>query len=115
MSNNFEFERNNYSNKTNYDASYKNEKKDTITVNGLKINATYHSSSNPYVSGTITNNSNKTVEYIKVKVALKDSNGKVVNTVWTYAVGAEGLAPNESSEWKVYCTEATSISISLFE
>jgi len=112
----FEFERNKYPNKTNYDVSGNigDGGSDSITVGGVAIKGTYHGASNPYVSGTATNNSSKTVEFIKIKVALKDSSGKVTNTVWTYAVGAEGLAPGETTQWTVYCTEAKDIEISVF-
>lgn len=112
----FELERNKYTNKTNYDVSGNIGKgSDSITVGGVTIKGTYHGASNPYVSGTAINNSSKTVEFIKIKVALKDSSGKVTNTVWTYAVGAEGLAPGETTQWTVYCTEAEDIEITTFD
>lgn len=112
----FELERNKYTNKTNYNVSGNIGKgSDSITVGGVTIKGTYHGTSNPYVSGTATNNSSKTVEFIKIKVALKDSSGKVTNTVWTYAVGAEGLAPGETTQWTVYCTEAEDIEITTFD
>lgn len=111
----FELERSKYWNKTNNDVSGNiGAGSDSITVGGVTIKGTYHGTSNPYVSGTATNNSSKTVEFIKIKVALKDSSGKVTNTVWTYAVGAEGLAPGETTQWTVYCTEAKDIEISVF-
>lgn len=115
ISNTFELERNNYNNKTNYEAvDNRQDGSDTITVDGVKISGKYHSASSPYISGTATNNSSKTVSFIKIKIALKDSSGKVTDTVWTYAVGAEGLAPNESTQWKVYCSEAKDIKITVF-
>lgn len=115
MSNTFELERNNYNNATNYEAvDNRQDGSDTITVDGVKISGKYHSASSPYISGTATNNSSKTVSFIKIKIALKDSSGKVTDTVWTYAVGAEGLAPNESTQWKVYCSEAKDIKITVF-
>ena len=115
MSNTFELERNNYNNATNYEAvDNRQDGSDSITVDGVKISGKYHSASSPYISGTATNNSSKTVSFIKIKIALKDSSGKVTDTVWTYAVGAEGLAPNESTQWKVYCSEAKDIEITVF-
>lgn len=111
----FEFERNKYTNKTNYNVSGNiGAGSDSITVSGVTIKGTYHGASSPYVSGTATNNSSKTVEFIKIKIALKDSSGKVTNTVWTYAVGAEGLAPGETTQWTVYCTKAEDIEITIF-
>ena len=111
----FELERNKYTNKTNYNVSGNiGAGSDSITVSGVTIKGTYHDASSPYVSGTATNNSSKTVEFIKIKIALKDSSGKVTNTVWTYAVGAEGLAPGETTQWTVYCTKAEDIEITIF-
>lgn len=115
MSNTFELERNNYNNATNYEAvDNRQDGSDTITIDGVKISGKYHSASSPYISGTATNNSSKTVSFIKIKIVLKDSSGTVTDTVWTYAVGAEGLAPNESTQWEVYCSEAKDIEITVF-
>lgn len=116
MSNTFSFERIKYSNKTNYDATAnRTDGSDSITVNGVTIKGKYHGASSPYISGTTTNNSSQSVEFIKIKISLKDSSGKVTDTTWTYAVGAEGLAPGESTQWKVYCTEAEDIEISIMD
>ncbi|WP_286904504.1 FxLYD domain-containing protein [Clostridium sp. UBA1652] len=51
------------------------------------------------ITGTVTNVSSKKVEFIKVKGLFKDKNGSVIDTDWTYAVGEEGLAPNESKKF----------------
>ena len=115
MSNTFELERNKYSNATNYEAvENRQDGSDAITFDGVKISGKYHSANDPYISGTATNNSSKAVSFIKIKIALKDSSGTVTDTVWTYAVGAEGLAPGESTQWKVFCSEAKDIEISVF-
>ena len=87
----------------------------SITQNGLTIKALYHGGKYPYVSGSITNHSDSTVKFIRVKVALLDSSGNVKDTTWTYAVGAEGLAPEETSQWEVFCTEASSIEVSIMD
>lgn len=111
----FEFERNKYTNKKNYNISGNiNKGSDSITVGGVTIKGAYHGVSNPYISGTATNNSTKTVKFIKIKVALKNSFGKVIDTVWTYAVGAEGLTPGETTRWTVYCSKAEDIEITVF-
>lgn len=88
---------------------------DTITHNGLTIKAKYHAGTNPYVDGTATNNSETYIEFVRIKVHLYDSNGKVIDTEWTYAVGAEGLAPGETTRWIVYCSDADGIGISIIE
>lgn len=118
IDNSFKFERIKYTNKTNYSATANRaDGSDKITTNGVTISGKYHNLSNPYISGTATNNSSQTVKFIKIKIALKDSSGKVVDTVWTYAVGAEGLLPGESTQWKVYCDNTKNIkdiTISIF-
>lgn len=53
-------------------------------------------------SGTIYNQSNSTIKFVKLKISFKDSNDKVIDTDWTYAVGSEGLAPNESKKWNIH-------------
>ena len=112
ISNEIEFERNNTYNKTNYDVINR-KGTDTITVDGIRISGEYHSGDYPYVSGTAKNNSTKTVKFIKIKIALKDVSGNVIDTTWTYAVGSEGLAPGETTQWKVYCSEADDIEITV--
>ena len=112
INNEIEFERNNTYNKTDYDVINR-KGTDTITVDGIRISGEYHSGDYPYVSGTAKNNSTKTVKFIKIKIALKDVSGNVIDTTWTYAVGSEGLAPGETTQWKVYCSEADDIEISL--
>lgn len=89
-------------------------KSDSISKDGLTVEGTYHDVHNPYVDGTITNNSDETVRFVEVKVALYND-GKVTDTDWTYAVGAEGLEPGESSQWKLYCSDAEAIKISFME
>lgn len=105
------FERTITTEKSNYDIPTTSS---SITSNNLYISGQYHAGANPYVDGVITNNSDSLVKYIKIKIALYDNN-KVVDTVWTYAVGAEGITPGESSQWKVYCSDAEAIKISIIE
>lgn len=89
--------------------------RDTISQNGLSISGTYHAGSNPYVEGTATNNSETAVEFVRVKISLYDKNDKVIDTAWTYAVGAEGLEPGETTKWMVYCSDAEAITISIMD
>ncbi|MCD8189354.1 MAG: FxLYD domain-containing protein [Clostridiales bacterium] len=56
-------------------------------------------------SGSIKNTGNKTYKYVKVKGAFEDSDGNVIDTESTYAVGSEGLAPDESTTFKLYVTK----------
>lgn len=77
----------------------------------LKIsNVEVYSSSNyTYAEGTITNNSNTTVSFVKIKGSFETSYGTVVDTDWTYAVGSEGLAPGETCKWKMSVEKDSSI------
>lgn len=77
---------------SNYVASYE-----------LKISNVKLSSGNlyTYAEGTLTNNGDSTVTFVKIKGSFKNSLGQVVDTDWTYAVGGEGLAPGESTKWKL--------------
>lgn len=61
-------------------------------------------------SGTIYNQGNKTIKYVKLKISFRDSSNSVIDTDWTYAVGSEGLAPNESKKWNVYVDKDYNIS-----
>ena len=69
----------------------------------LKISNVTLSSNSSYTiaEGTITNNSDQTVSFVKIKGSFENSSGTVVDTDWTYAVGLEGLAPGESCTWRM--------------
>lgn len=69
----------------------------------LKISNVTLSSNSSYTiaEGTITNNSDQTVSFVKIKGSFENSSGTVVDTDWTYAVGSEGLAPGESCTWRM--------------
>lgn len=45
------------------------------------------------IEGKIRNNGSGEVSFIKIGVELLDSEGKVLDTDWTYAVSSEGLKP----------------------
>lgn len=62
-----------------------------------------------YAEGSLTNNSDSTVKFIKLKGAFKNSSGTVIDTDWTYAVGGEGLGPGESCKWKMHVTKDVNI------
>lgn len=61
----------------------------------------YSAYSFTYAEGTLTNNSDSTVTFVKLKGAFKNRYGSVIDTDWTYAVGSEGLGPGESCKWKM--------------
>lgn len=51
------------------------------------------------VTGSIWNGGDDRVEFVKVAIEWQDGSRSVIDTDWTYAVGAEGLAPRQSSEF----------------
>lgn len=63
-----------------------------------------------FVEGTLTNNSDRTVSFVRIKGAFETAAGTVVDTDWTYAVGSEGLAPGESTKWRLSVDKDRSIS-----
>lgn len=60
-------------------------------------------------TGRLTNNGAYTYRFVTVKGSFKNSNGKVLDTDWTYAVGAEGLAPGESTTFTLSVKRNTNI------
>lgn len=77
----------------------------------LKISNVKLSSNSSYTiaEGTITNNSDQTVSYVKIKGSFKNNSGTVLDTDWTYAVGSEGLAPGESCTWRMSIKKNSSV------
>lgn len=83
-----------------YDPVYSYE----LGISGVTI-----SSNTAYTiaEGIITNNGDRTVSFVQIKGAFKTRSGTVVDTDWTYAVGAEGLAPGESCKWRMSISKNT--------
>lgn len=76
------------------DYNYIPEKaEDVIDFSDINISS---NSSYTICTATVTNNGMRTYMFVEVKGKFKDSSGTVIDTDWTYAVGSEGLAPNES-------------------
>lgn len=93
---------------SNYESGYS-----VLKFSNLSVTS---NSSYTICTGKVKNTGNKTYKYIEVKGAFKDKNGNVLDTDWTYAVGSEGLAPEESSEFRLsvtkdYNIESCSVSI----
>lgn len=99
-----------YSHYLRYDDDAKT-KTESVHSWQLAISNVSLSSNSSYtiVEGKITNNSNSTVRFVKVKGAFQNSAGRVVDTDWTYAVGSEGLAPGESCKWRMSVSKDYSI------
>ena len=60
-----------------------------------------HNSSYTVCTGTLTNNGRRRYSFVEVKGKFQNSSGKVLDTDWTYAVGSEGLAPGESTTFRI--------------
>jgi hypothetical protein len=69
----------------------------------------FSNSSYTICTGSVKNTGKKTYNYIQVKGAFKDSSGNVVDTDWTYAAGSEGLAPGESTTFRLSVSKNRSI------
>lgn len=54
------------------------------------------------ISGSITNNLNYKVCFVKLKVSLLDSSGNCIDTESTYGCGDEGFEPGESTKFDCY-------------
>ena len=67
-----------------------------ITIDSVTYNSSYN-----ICTGSVKNTGKQTYKFVTVKGSFKDSNGNVVDTDWTYAVGAEGLSPGESSSFRL--------------
>ena len=59
--------------------------------------------------GTVSNVSNRTYKFIKVKGMFKDTENNVIDTATTYACGDEGLAPGESTTFRLSVNRNDSI------
>lgn len=69
-------------------------------------------------TGSVKNNGTNTYKYIEVKGSFRDSSGNVIDTDWTYAAGSEGLAPGESTTFRLSVTKnskITSCSVGLLD
>ena len=69
-----------------------------LNVWGIKMSS---SGTRDIAEGSLTNNSNETVKFVKIKGAFMNHRGKVIDTASTYAVGSEGLAPGETTTWRM--------------
>ena len=112
------FEKGSYMSKDLYDDStYSNYENAMFVLEFQNIHVTSNSSFT-ICSGSLKNTGTKTYKFVEVKGAFKDSSGNVIDTGSTYAVGSEGLAPNESTTFDIYVdknSRITSCTVSLFD
>ena len=78
---------------------------------GLVISDVKVSKGSIYTSceGKVTNKGNSSYKFIKVTGDFVDRRGNVIDTDWSYACGAEGLAPGESTSFYISVKNNSSI------
>jgi hypothetical protein len=54
-----------------------------------------------YCTGTVSNISNSSHSYVKVRITYYDGNGSVLTTDWTYVVGSEGIRAGENQQFEI--------------
>lgn len=69
-----------------------------LVVSNNKIE---HNTSYTVFTATITNNGAATYKFVTVKGSFTSKNGAVLDTDSTYAIGSEGLAPGESTTFRM--------------
>lgn len=102
-----------YSNGNNYSSSVKS--KYDLQITGVSVST---NSAATYCIGTIENTGDSTFKFVKVKGSFKDYNGNVIETGDSYAVGSEGLAPGESTSFRISCSRNSSVkscSVSIYD
>ena len=85
----------------------------------IEISKMYHKGDYVYVEASVTNNSDKSVKFVKLKLTYKDKDGNVVDTDSTYACGSEGLSPGETTKFdtmkKDEGDEFKKVSVSIYD
>jgi len=91
----------------NDDDSYKKPSNAPVYDWDLRITVTnvYTKYNYTYAEGTLRNDGDSTVKFVTLKGAFKTYSGDTIDTDTTYAVGSEGLAPGESTKWKMSVTK----------
>lgn len=86
-----------------YCSDHQREYDAAISTSNLEITNKQisHNSSYTVFTASMTNNGAATYEFVTVKGSFVDKDGKVCDTDSTYAVGSEGLAPGESTTFRM--------------
>ena len=95
----YEYKKGGYMSNSDYSSSYTSESGYSV----LKISDLTWDNNSSYniCTGKVKNTGKKTYYFVTVKGSFKDSSGNVLDTDSTYAVGSEGLAPGESSSFRL--------------
>ena len=92
----------------NYNTYSQASRKDSGDLKISDVRVTTNSVST-YCTGTISNDGDDTFKFVQVKGAFKNWDGDVIETGNNYAVGAEGLAPGESTSFTIYCDKNSNV------
>ena len=86
-----------------YEQSEQYAKEQYDKNNPLQITekSTYKENSYWYCVGTLSNVSNKTYSYVKIKVTYYDENMDILTTDWTYAVDSVGIDGGENKQFEI--------------
>ena len=71
-----------------------------MSVSNVSISHSY-TGNYVYCSGTVTNNGNYQIKYVKVKGVFYDRSGNIIDTNWCYAVDSNWLDPGESKTFEM--------------
>ena len=82
------------SNSSSSNASVSTYKTLELTIDDASTSSGYIT-----VEGSISNPTNNAYSYVELKVKILDTNGKVIDTENTYAVGSETLSPGDTKKW----------------
>ena len=94
----YEYEKGGYMSDSDYSSSSYESGYSVLDICDLEWDS---NSSYTVCVGKVKNTGTKTYYYVEVKGSFEDSSGNVLDTDWTYAVGSEGLAPGESSSFRL--------------
>jgi hypothetical protein len=75
-------------------------KLDAIRQLSLDVTTCSHSYSYVTVGGTVTNNGDTSVAFVKIMAEIRSGSGQVLDSDWTYLVGSEGIAPGTTKSWE---------------
>ena len=54
------------------------------------------------LNGTIKNNFDEKVDYLKINVTVLDTNKNIIHSDWTYLIGSDGLGPKNQTSIEIH-------------
>ncbi|HUN24597.1 MAG TPA: FxLYD domain-containing protein [Anaerolineales bacterium] len=77
------------------------EENEALSHLSLKVTDCYHEYNYAHVEGTVTNNGDSTVKFVKIMGEIRSQNGTILDTDWTYLVGDEGIRPGATKSFDI--------------